>query len=197
MNSAVHKKKTLTKEAYLALERDSDIRHELVDGELFAMVGATKRHNWIGFNIARELGNKLKGSGCMGALNDQRVRIPDTDNYLYPDVVVACEGAEYIEEELDTLLTPTAVFEILSDSTEKYDRDLKFDLYAGIASLEEYVLVSQDRVLVELFRREKKGEMWHYFKFNSRAHHLPLKSIARELSLAEIYYHIEFSDAIR
>src|ERR671912_1585699 len=117
-----HRKSLLTPEEYLELERKSEIKHAYFDGEMFAMVGASRRRNLIAANVIRLLGNQLLDSPCNVYPSDMRVKVVATGKYTYPDVVVACEEELFDDEEKDTLLNPVVIVEILSQSTEAYDR---------------------------------------------------------------------------
>ena len=120
MRSQLHSK--FTPEEYLAFERRSSERHEYLDGELFAMSGASKRHNQIVVNLSREISTQFKGRSCVVYTNDMRVRIAGTARYNYPDVVALCGQASFDDKEQDTLINPNLVIEVLSASTEAYDR---------------------------------------------------------------------------
>ena len=197
----------LTPEEYIAFERkflpDSEIiRHEYVNGELVAMSGASREHNLITNNISGELRNLLKGSRCETYANDMRVSSPLTSSYFYPDVVVVCEKPRFEDDVFDILLNPIILVEVLSPSTEAYDRGEKFGHYRHLASLQEYVLVSQNKMLVEHYRsREKQGSTaavtgkdWIFTDFQDIEENLPLTSIQCELPLREIYERVSFPD---
>src|SRR5437868_8492820 len=136
-------KTLLTPEEYLAIERKAEYRSEYLNGEMFAMTGASRKHNLIALNIAGELRQQLKSKPCEAYVNDMRVRIPATDLYTYPDVTVVCGDPEFEDAFIDTLLNPTLLIEVLSESTESYDRGKKFGYYRTIQSLAEYLLVAQ------------------------------------------------------
>ena len=196
----------LTPEEYIALERkappDSEIsRYEYLNGELIAMSGASRAHNLITGNICAELHNLLKGSRCETYMNAMRVSAPVTSSYFYPDVVVVCEEPRFEDDVFDILLNPIIVVEVLSPSTEAYDRGEKFSHYRHLASLQEYVLVSQDKVLVERYRRPQKHETapvtaqdWIFTAFQAPEDILPLTAIQCELPLQEIYERVTFPD---
>lgn len=186
------KQNPITPAQYLELEEQSEFKNEYFKGEIFAMVGATKNHNWINANIARELGNQLKDTACMGFSSDQRVKIQALDKYVYPDIVVACENMEFLADELDSLVNPVVIMEILSESTESYDRGLKFEHYQCIESLQEYLLVSQDRCRMEKFKRDKNST-WIYTSYTGRKQVVVLASVRCELPLSEIYHRVEFN----
>ena len=151
--SAMPKKK-LTAAEYLAIERAAEFKSEFYDGEMFAMSGASREHNTLKENLVGEFFVRLKGGPCRTWSSDQRVRVDRTGLYTYPDIVVLCGSGEYDPADRDTLLNPDAIIEVLSPSTEKYDRGAKFRLYQQIPSLTEYVLAAQDEPLIEHFARQ-------------------------------------------
>ena len=181
-----------TPEEYIVRERKAEIKSEYLNGRIVAMSGASRAHNLITRNISGELYVQLKGRTCESYTNDMRVRIPSPMSYTYPDVVVVCDEPRFEDNVFDTLLNPTVLFEVLSPSTEAYDRDRKFSRYQQIASLQEYVLVSQDRVCVEHYRR--RGVQWVLTEFCARADVLPLVSIGCELALWDIYALVQFPE---
>ena len=134
-------KPRLTPEDYLALERSADFKSEYFDGEIFAMTGASEPHNTIVANTLSEIRQQLKKRPCKVYANDMRVKVDPTGLYTYPDVVVVCGKARLEDAHLDTLLNPTLIVEVLSDSTEAYDRGRKFEHYRKLESLAEYVLI--------------------------------------------------------
>ena len=159
----------LSVEEYLAAERSADVRHEYVDGELFAMTGASRAHNAISLNIAAALLDHLRDGPCRVAIAGMKVRIESLNRFYYPDVVVSCNAVE--DEPDDYVETrPTLVVEVLSPSTAATDRREKRLGYQTLPSLQEYVLVHQDRVAIELFRRQ--GDLW------TRAEHAAGERIA-------------------
>ena len=141
------RKSLLTPEEYLAIERKSETKGEFYSGEVFAMVGASKRHNLIAANVIRVLGNQLLDRPCNVYPSDMRVKVSATGKYTYPDVVVACEEELFDDEEKDTLLNPVLIIEVLSESTEAYDRGKKFEHYQYIESLTDYLLVTQNHTV--------------------------------------------------
>ena len=196
----------LTPEEYVAFERtalpDGEIiRHEYINGELIAMSGASRAHNLITGNIFGELRTLLRGSRCETYMGDMRVSTPTTVSYFYPDVTVVCEEPRFEDGVFDTLLNPIILVEVLSPSTEVYDRREKFAHYRQLSSLQEYVLVAQDKVLVEHYRRQEKQENislgqqdWVFTNFQALGKSLPLTSIQCELPLQEIYERVTFPD---
>jgi Uma2 family endonuclease len=182
-----------TPEEYLALERKSLTKHEYHDGEIFAMAGTSREHSLIGGNLARAIGNQIEDRACEVHTSDLRVCVSATGLYTYPDVVVVCGVPELLDRELDTLLNPTVIAEVLSESTEAYDRGAKFRNYRRIPSLREYVLVAQDRMSVERYTRH--GDEWVLTEFTEPNQVLKLESIGCEVPLSRIYAKIEFPPA--
>src|SRR6185369_1620461 len=138
-----------TPEEYLTLERESETRHEYIGGEIFEMAGANKHHNRISTNVIRPLDNQTIERNCNVYGSDLRIKISSTGKYTYPDIVAVC-GEEVFEDETeDTLLNPMLIIEVLSKSTEAYDRGEKFEYYQTIESFREYVLITQEPFRVE------------------------------------------------
>ncbi len=148
----------LTPEQYLEIERRAEYKSEYYQGEMFAMSGVTYRHSLIVSNIHFQLRLQLQGRPCDAHTTDLRVRVSATGLYTYPDVVVVCGEPQFEDDELDTLLNPLAIVEVLSPSTEAYDRGRKFDHYRAIASLKQYLLVAFDRIHVDLYTRGDDGQ---------------------------------------
>ena len=182
----------LTPEAYLAWERKADTKHEYLRGEIIAMSGASYQHTIITMNISGELYVQLKDTACTVHTNDMRVRTSPETSYFYPDVVVVCDKPRFEDNAFDTLLNPIVLVEVLSPSTEAYDRGEKFKHYQRLTSLQEYVLVSQDEVRVERYRRH--GTEWQPTEFRSVEDVLSLTSIDCKLSLDDIYRRVEFHE---
>ncbi len=183
--------KTLfTPEEYLLKERKAEFKSELRDGLIIAMPGASRHHCHISGNIFGELYIQLKSSHCEVFINDMRVRIPKKLTYTYPDVVVVCDEPLFEDDHVDTLLNPTVIFEVLSPSTEHYDKNEKFLAYQTIESLQEYILVSQDEVKIEQYVR--KNDKWDMTIFNSLNALFQLGSIACQLAIKAIYTKVRF-----
>ena len=183
----------LTAEEYLRREHDAGERHEFYHGEVFAMAGGTPDHSLIISNVNRELGNRLKGKPCRVYESNLRIRVPRTTLYTYPDVSVICGERQFdpLDSRKETVLNPTAVVEVLSPSTETWDRGGKFQNYRQIESLLEYVLVSTDKHLVETYVRQPDGT-WIFNPTSGREGRAALKSLGVELPLTEIYDGVEF-----
>lgn len=181
---------SLTPEEYLTLERKTipdaqTVRTEYINGALVAMSGASFSHNLITGNIFGELYGRLKGGRCVVFANEMRVRIPSARSYFYPDVGVVCEDPRFTDDVFDTLLNPSVIIEVLSPSTETFDRGEKFAHYRELMSLQEYILVSQDRMRVEHYHRQEKG--WMFTDFEGVDAVLLLPSLQCELPLRDIY----------
>jgi Uma2 family endonuclease len=182
-----------TPEQYLALERTADFKSEYCNGFIVATAGASREHNTIALNLAGEIRAQLKGRPCEIYISDMRVRVSLTGLYSYPDVVAVCGEARFLDDKSDTLLNPTMIAEVLSTSTESDDRGNKFVHSRCLASLREYVLISQDKVLVERFTRQ--GDSWLMSVFDSLDNTLSLASVGCEIPLREIYANVEFPGA--
>jgi Uma2 family endonuclease len=182
-------KRVFTSQEYLTLERQAPSKSEFFDGEIYAMARASRKHVLVEGNILRELGTRLKGRPCTVLTSNMRVRVRATGLYTYPDASVVCGRPEFEDIQSDTLLNPTVLIEVLSPSTEAYDRGEKFSQYRRLPSLQEYVLIAQDRVLVERYRR--RGDLWVISDLHSLDDVLPLESIDCKIPLSEIYYQVE------
>lgn len=186
-------KTLLTPEEYLVRERRAEWRSEFFRGEMFAMAGATWEHTLIKDNLAGELRNRLKAGPCQVATSDLRVKVNATGLYTYPDLVIVCDPPQFEDHVHDTLLNPRVIVEVLSDSTEKYDRGTKFAHYRQLPSVQEYVLVAQDRPLVERYVRQA-DDTWVLTAFSDLAASLVFGAIAAPLPLAEIYRGVQFPE---
>ena len=182
----------LTIAEYLVLERSTPERHQYYRGEVFAMGGASRSHNRIASNIAAALNHEFQKRNCEEFIADMRVRVSQTGLYTYPDVVALCQQPEFDDEHQDTLVNPEVIFEVLPESTEAYDRGQKFGLYREIESLTDYVLVAQDRVSVEHYRRSSDGT-WILHPLEAAEQTLAIESIGVAIPLAEIYRKVKFA----
>jgi Uma2 family endonuclease len=178
-------KKSWTPEEYLAWERMQPDKHELHDGEVFAMAGATFEHNQVVVNVGAELRAALREKPCRVCASDLRVKVPATGLYTYPDASVVCGRPQFEDGKLDTLLNPLILVEVLSDSTADYDRGTKFANYRSIPSFRDYVLVSTDSVLVEYHARQEDGS-WVLREFRA-GERFRLASVGCELAVDELY----------
>jgi Uma2 family endonuclease len=181
----------LTPQQYLEIERSAETKSEFFDGEMFAMSGGSRKHSLIAMNMGSALNQHLAGQPCEVYGSDLRVKSEATGLYTYPDVTVACGDLRFEDEREDTLLSPTIVVEVLSPSTELYDRGFKFQHYQQIESLREYVLVSQKRPRVEHFQRQPDGR-WLFTVTQGLDEVLALPALGCELALRVIYQHVHF-----
>jgi Uma2 family endonuclease len=184
MSSQAYKR--YTPEEYLALERQAQCKSEYYAGEIFAMAGASRWHNLIVANVVSELRSQLKGRPCTTYPSDMRVKISPTGLYTYPDVIVVCGEAQFEDSQQDTLLNPTLIVEVLSESTEAYDRGGKFAHYRKLASLMEYVLIAQTKPHIEQYTRQTDNR-WLLAETDSLHGTVHLPSIGCQLALAEVY----------
>lgn len=174
----------VTAAEYLAFERAAEERHEYIDGEIVAMAGGTSEHSLIAANLVAELRAALRERPCRAYSSDLRVKIESSQSYTYPDVSVVCGPPRFEDAKRDVLLNPLAIFEVLSDSTEGYDRGEKFAHYRTVPSLADYVLVSQRSALVEHYHRQADGT-W-LLRALGPGERLVLESLG-EVAVDEIY----------
>lgn len=191
MQTSAQKVRYYTPEEYLAIDRASELKHEYIGGEILAMSGASLNHGVIIGNIVGELRTLLRGKSCRIVPNDLRVYSPDTSGYMYPDVVLVCGVPQLTDAKQDTLTNPTLIIEVLSPSTERYDRGAKFTRYQQIPTLKEYVLVSQEHATIEVFTHQK-GNMWLYAVYTGMEAEITLSSVNGSLAASEIYLNVEF-----
>lgn len=185
-------KPRLTAQEYLQIERQAEYKSEFYAGRIYAKAGASEEHNLITLNVGSELRGQLRGGPCRTYASDMRVKVDVTSRYTYPDVVVVCDEPQFEDAELDTLLNPTLIVEVLSPSTESYDRGEKATDYRQIPSLREYLFIAQDRPHVERYRRGE-GDEWILSEADGLDAVLPLSAIGCQLRLADVYERIEFS----
>jgi Uma2 family endonuclease len=176
----------LKPEEYLAIERRAELRSEYFDGEMIAMTGSSRKHNLIVSNIIGELRQQLKGKSYELYANEMRVRIPAVNIYTYPDVVVVCAEPKFEGDYVDTLLNPTLIIEVLSESTESYDRGKNFGYYRTLESLAEYLIIAQDDYIVEQYVRQP-DDRWLLSYIQSLEGAVELVSIQCILPLKEVY----------
>lgn len=181
----VARRALLSEAEYLALEEQSQVRHEFVDGQVYAMAGGTQRHNCITLNVASGLLSALRGRPCRVFMSDVKLKVAHDSAYYYPDVMVACGAAERIAGDEKSLSDPVLVVEVLSPGTESTDRREKLAAYRRLPSLKEYVLVNQDSQQVEIYRRV--GDVgWVYLGFEA-GETVELKSVGLSVPIAEWY----------
>jgi Uma2 family endonuclease len=176
-----------TPEEYLAIDRMAEFKSEYIDGRIVAMTGGQWPHVVIGVNLIRETSGRLLDSPCLVFGGDMRVKVDASGRYVYSDMCIACRP-QYEAGSVDVLVNPVVIVEVLSESTERYDRGDKFLHYRRIDTLREYVLVSQDKVLVECFTRE--GEFWRLTSLDDLDGVLTLTSVGVEIPLRRIYLNV-------
>jgi Uma2 family endonuclease len=179
----------ISPEEYLEFERAAETKHEYLDGQVFAMAGASLEHNQIVGNLLVEIGGQLKGRDCRVLPSDMRLHMPGARYYTYPDVTVVCGKPELQDQHFDILLNPKVLIEVLSDSTERTDRSRKAKHYRRIASLEEYVLVAQDEPRVEIYLRQG-GREWLLTEASELGESVELRSIGCFLALEDVYQRV-------
>ena len=177
---------------YLVIERDAiDEKNEFVAGRVYAMTGATYNHNLIVSNLSRILGNQLETRSCTVLTSDMRVRIEEADACKYPDIITLCGEPQFYDERQDILVNPTLLVEVLSPSTEAYDRGGKFAIYRTLRCLREYVLVAQDRFSVEVFTRQDDNR-WLLSAFSEAGDEAVFDAIGCRVPLRGIYEKVRF-----
>ncbi len=190
--SAIPKGK-LTPEEYLEIKRQAEYKSEFYNGEIYAMSSAKRNHNKAATNLSGLIWKHLKGKDCESYSNDMRVFVPKTGLYTYPDVVVVCGEPKFQDKGFDTLLNPTLLIEVLSESTESYDRGKKFQHYRSTENLQEYVLVSQDEAQIEKYVKSGDG-FWVLSEAVGTDAEIEFSSIECRVALREVYDKIDFSD---
>ncbi|QIR35719.1 Uma2 family endonuclease [Tolypothrix sp. PCC 7910] len=179
----------LTPEQYLQMEENSDIKHEYIDGYIYAMAEALDPHVTIALNLATLVRNHVRGSGCRVYIADMKARIESLNRYYYPDVIVTCDERDR-ETPADKKF-PCLIVEVLSNSTEAFDRGDKFADYQTLESLQEYVLINTKRQRVECFRRNEQG-LWVLQSYTAADQSFQLQSIKFEGTMADLYEDVVF-----
>ncbi|MEL6408051.1 MAG: Uma2 family endonuclease [Chloroflexota bacterium] len=177
---------------YLAFEQDSDTRHEFLNGKVYAMAGASRAHSRLMVNLTRLIGNHLQDSPCELYPADMRIMMTQ-GKYTYPDLSVVCGDAQFAENTFDSLVNPVMIIEILSPSTEAYDRGAKFRNYRLLPSLREYVLVAQDAPRIERFTLSDDA-IWHYVDIGGLDTQIELTKITCTLALSDVYQNVQFKN---
>jgi Uma2 family endonuclease len=181
----------MTPDEYLAAERLSETKSEYIDGGVFPMPGATVNHIRIVGNLGHQLLTQLSERPCDVLMSEIKVTLQGSRKFFYPDVAVVCGELEYYDDRKDIITNPDLVVEVLSPSTEAFDRGAKFEAYRTIESLKEYLLVAQDRPFVEQFVRSETGK-WEYAAAIGLESSLTLPSIECRLNLSAVYKRVEF-----
>lgn len=181
----------MTEAEYLDFERTSEIRHEFLNDEVFAMSGASWEHNRISMSTSSSLYAQLRGKSCLVNPSDQRVKVTATGLFTYPDISVICGDPIFAGNVFDTIVNPIVIIEILSKSTEAYDRGDKFQHYREIETLKDYILISQDKPRIEGYTKQKNGK-WVLSDAIGLEAIFGIPSIACKLPLADVYEHVTF-----
>jgi Uma2 family endonuclease len=179
-------KSYVSPEEYLRLERQAEYKSEYLNGEIFAMSGASREHNLVAGNIFGELRQQFKDRPCEAYMSDMRVKVTATGLYTYPDVIAICGEARFEDAQVDTLLNPTLLVEVVSQSTERYDRIAKSSYYRTLDSLAEHLLVAQDEVRLEQYVKQTNGQ-WLQFEHTTLDSLADLTSIGCARALRDIY----------
>ncbi len=185
-------RRRFTPEEYLRLEESAEMRSEYCDGEIFAMTGGSLNHNRILSNLVRSLGDKLAGTTCQLFQSDVRLFVKQHKLFTYPDLIVVCGKLPLYPERTDTLTDARLIVEVLSPSTESYDRGEKFRHYQALPSFVEYVLIAQDKTFVERHLRAN-GDNWEWKGYLSLEDSLELESLGVSLPLAQLYQDLPLS----
>jgi len=184
----------VTPEEYLERELQSEEKSEYFNGEVFAIGRPSARHTWIVTNVSGSFWQQLKKKPCRVASSEMRLKVTPTGLYTYPDVMVICGDVEVAAEQKDTVLNPAVIVEVLSPSTQDYDRGQKFEHYRTLPSLIDYLTIAQDRPHVVHYTRQSENS-WLLVEFADLGHSIPLASISCILNLAEVYDKIEWTNA--
>jgi Uma2 family endonuclease len=183
--------KSITPQEYLIRERQASTKSEFYQGEVFAMGGSSANHSLIAANFVGEARNGLKDSPCAVFNSDLRVQVQSTGIYTYPDATIVCGELEFDDDHRDTLLNPTVIVEVLSDSTEKYDRGKKSNHYRQITSLKELILIAQNRPHVERFTQQPNSD-WLFHEQKEMTADFELKSLGISVAMSELYRGVKF-----
>ncbi|MEZ4528738.1 MAG: Uma2 family endonuclease [Desulfobacterales bacterium] len=191
MAQPLEKKLFYTKNEYLEMEAAADCRSEYYSGEIFAMSGGTPRHSIICLNLNRGIWEATRDKDCTGFESNMKVEIAPADAYVYPDVSVVCGEIELAENTRDAITNPVLIIEVLSPGTESFDRGMKFEYYRMLASVKEYVMVSQDQPRVETYFRQDEN-IWQYRVVRGLDQTAVLQSLEYKIALKDIYHKVLF-----
>jgi len=190
--AVAYQKRRYTVEEYLEMEKEATVKHEYYQGEIFAMYGASYKHNILFSNIFLAVGNKLKGKLCRIFGSDMRMNIPENSLFTYPDISIYCNVIKHIDIDEETFILPTVIIEILSPSTKNYDRGKKFNLYKDIPLLREYIMIDSESVSVEAYYiNEEKN--WVLNQHKEISDTLTFVSMGFDVVLSDIYEHVLFN----
>jgi len=180
-----------SEEEYLEMERASHEKHELHHGTVITMTGASLNHNRIVSNLIVSIGSYLKGKSCSVFPSDLRTKILTKDSFAYPDVTIVCGEPELMDDHFDTLLNPSVIIEVLSPSTEDYDKGFKFFYYMQIPLLKEYIMISSTGINVHISRKQNDAS-WKFDEITDPASSLFINTIEQNIPVADIYYEVKF-----
>ncbi len=178
-----------TVDEYLAYEQETGIKHEYIDGEIYAMTGGTGRHGLIASNMGGALYQRLRDNPCRAYSSDVKIHISNT-KFVYPGVSVVCGEAQFADDEQSRLTNPVMIVEVLSPSTADYDRGQKFDFYKSVTSVQHYLLLEQNTLLARLYTRRDKG--WFLQEFTDSDDELPLNALEITVPLRDVYLDVVF-----
>jgi Uma2 family endonuclease len=191
-NMAMPTKLYFTVDEYFHWEATHEERHEYINGEIFAMAGASENHNLVNINLVGLLLPQVRKNGCKIYANDMRVKINEKD-YTYPDLVVACKNPQFVRTPLDTLINPTLIIEIMSPTTETYDRGNKFKRCRQIASLQEYIIIPQNELSLEQHIRQNENT-WLWTEHRGADTIVTFSSIDCQVRLGDIFEQVNFDE---
>lgn len=181
-----------TRQEYLEIEDQAQIRSQYHQGEIFAMAGGSRNHSVICVNVIRRLSEAVDDKDCLVFDGNMKLDIPKADAILYPDSMAVCGDIEFPENRTDIVQNPVLIVEVLSPGTESFDRGKKFEMYRTIPSFQEYLLISQTSPMVEQFCKQAKKNRWLYAAINGLDNRLAIESLQCELTLDHVYQKVAF-----
>ena len=187
----------MTVEEYVQQEIESNTKHEYHDGKIYALAGGTLNHGLLCGNVYSEIRNRLteKTSNCIPFTSEIRVHISEKNSYVYPDSMVICGNIEKSENETNSVINPVLIVEVLSKSTAEYDRGDKFYFYRQLPSFKEYVLIEQDRYIVDVHYKAENSDLWQITRYEGLDKIIKLQSLDIEITMRELYFRIEISSS--
>ena len=194
----VHKFPYVTVEEYIQQEIETNTKHEYHDGKIYALAGGTLNHGLLCGNVYSEIRNQLtkKSSKCITLTSEIRVYISERNSYVYPDSMVICGDIEKSENENNSVINPILIVEVLSKSTAEYDRGDKFYFYRQLPSFKEYVLIEQDRHIVDVHYKGENSDLWRITRYEGLVKIIKLQSLDIEITMQELYFRTEISPSV-
>ena len=183
--------KVISSEEYLSIERVAKEKHELHEGQVVAMAGASIPHNRVVRNFLVNVGSFLRGKSCEVFPSDLRVYVPTADSFTYPDATIVCGKADTIDNQFDTVTNPSVIIEVMSKSTEQYDRGTKFFYYMQIPSLKEYILISSSVFYIQKAKRQNDGS-WKFSETSYLEDELSIDCIDHKIPIKDLYEGVSF-----